>query len=134
MSTKEAQNKERLAQLDDALAKVKANQEESLVIDFDSAESTIADIEIRAFGKVFTTPSQPSAKVSMFLVRNTKQGVMSDEHTFELLEKIFGDGFLDAMADSNRPLADVVSGILTPVMEQWGFQGTKHVADDEKKV
>lgn len=122
--------------LDRKIAELKTHQQAKLVIDFDQHLSEYKalnnDIEVTFDGKVYHFPSEPTAEVVSYIIRNDFK--MSDTKGLEILRMIIGDEFIEAMTQSKAPFRLVVENVLSPILERYGFGGAKHEPEGNEQT
>jgi|GEM_PF-4096191 len=115
--------------LDRDLEEFTAEQEDSLIIDFDQAVASqrAKAITVNFDGDTFKLPSEAPAWLPLFINRNTKNGEVPDEKNLEMIERLLGKEFASKIVDGdyNHVSFKLVNDtILSPVMEHWGMSMT----------
>jgi len=127
--------KERLLR---SASKFEQEKQEREVIDFDEAvrEQKAKAIEVRFDGSSYHLPANAPAWLPIFINRySDKSGELSNEKNLELIEKLLGEDFANAILDDSNNFASmeaVNERILIPVMNRWGLQAEN--VDQEKKT
>lgn len=119
---------ERMNVLDNALEQAGKEQSEELLVDFDQAYEEYRQKEVplvvKFMGETFEVPRSRPVGVTIYTARNQKDGGLSDDKYYTLLEKVFGKRFIDKMEECNAPLDFVTEKVMTPLLEKWGVGGT----------
>lgn len=102
-------------------------ERKKLIIDFDEAieEQKAEAIVVKFQGEEFNLPPNAPAWLPLFINRHSgDDGVVSDKHNLELVEKLLGKEFADKILESSNFISFelVNTKILQPVMDQWGLQ------------
>jgi hypothetical protein len=122
--------------IDQKIAELKAHQQAKLVIDFDQHHKEYIaqnnDIEVTFDGKVYKFPSEPTAEVVSYIIRNNFR--MTDVMGLEVLRMIIGDEFVEAMHKSKAPFRLVVENVLSPILERYGFAGARHEPEGNEQT
>lgn len=123
-------------ELNQALELVKSKQQDDLRIDFDRAYKEIQQknkpIEIIFQGKTFHVPQSMTTKVELYLQDCMVDGVIPDDKMMGLIERIFGQEFIDTMREADVESSAVSQQIIAPILSRWWNRKVKHV--DEKKL
>lgn len=106
-------------------------QRKGLVVNFDQAYEAYKaegnEIEVTFEGRTFSFPSEPSAEVMTYILRNGAK--MTNEMGLDLLRIIIGEEFLEAISKSKAPFSLIVETVLNPIMQVYGFGGARHEPD-----
>nr|BDD43945.1 hypothetical protein 9 [bacterium] len=127
MNTKEAQ----VQALNEATEKGRIQERKRLIIDFDKAVEEVKDntVLVKFQDHEFELPDEAPAWLPLFIARRSNEdGVISDTDNLELIAKLLGNKFADAIveSDSNISFNLVNEKVLMPIMAHWGF-GTENV-------
>lgn len=118
----------RMEVLDNALERAGKEQKEELLVDFDQAYQEYREKEVplvvKFLGEKFEVPRSRPVGVTIYTARNQKDGGLTDEKYYTLLEKVFGKRFIDKMEECDAPLDFVTEKVMTPLFEKWGVKNT----------
>lgn len=113
-------------ELNKATEKHAEQDRKRLIIDFDEAvkEQKAEPIVVVFKGEEYSLPANAPAWLPLFINRHTSEnGIVSDKHNLELIERLLGSEFADKILNSDNFVSFelVNTKILQPVMEQWGL-------------
>lgn len=118
----------RLDFIDEALEKEGQKQEEELLVDFDEAYEEYKRKEvplvIKFMGETFEVPRKRPMNVMLFTARNQKDGMLSDDKYYQMLEMVLGKRFIQKLEETDAPLDFVTEKVMNPITEKWGIKGT----------
>lgn len=122
--------------LENATKKHVDKERKRLIIDFDEAvkEQQSEPIEVQFQGDSYYLPANAPAWLPIFINRHTDEnGVVSDKHNLEMIERLLGSKFADKILDADNSVSfEIVNtAILQPVMEEWGL-GFQDESGNEK--
>lgn len=116
--------------LDQKAEQVAESKKEELLVDFDEAYQEYKNKEVplvvRFMGEKFEVPRKRPVGVTVWTARKQTEGAISDDQYYTLLQKIFGERFIQKMEECDAPLEFVTKNVMEPLYKKWGVKGGQY--------